>query len=171
MSVIYQVSGTNTATTDGMLVVLGGFYTEPVYTAAYGATTYDINTRLAALPSADTTAGVGIINLATVPAASGLGSTTYRIGTQTVDLTAAAGVPVRFRKLYIDDTFFTGSGNFSSTPTVGQYAIVDHTTGQWKASASDPGSGLVAAVISSGALTQGVDASVTQYFMRIVRLA
>lgn len=168
LSVIYQSGAVNATVTDGTLAVLGGFYNEPVYTSAFGANTLDINTRIATVTATPTVAGVGVINIATVPSATGMGNT-YRLGTQTIGLTADAGVPVRFRKFMVDDTFFTGGDNFSSAPTVGQYAIVG-ASGNWAPSATQPATGLVAKVEKSGALTQGIDASVTQYFLRIVQV-
>lgn len=169
VSVIFQSTGVNASVTNGTLAVLGGFYNEPVYTAAYGSNMIDINTRLATLPSTPTVAGVGIIDIATVPSATGMGNT-YRIGSQTLGLTADAGVPVRFRKFALDDTLFVGSDNFTAAPTVGQYAIVDSATGKFAPSATQPGTGLVAKVEKSSALTQGVDGSVTQYFLRVLQL-
>ena len=171
-TVLFQSSATNAAVTDGKLAVLGDMALEAVYTAAYGANRYDLNTIIATIPGTDTVAGVGVINIAGVPTVSnGSGTNTYRIGSETIGLTAAAGVPVRFRVFSMNDRFFTGGDNFTSTPTVGQYAIVDSTNGNWKPSSTVPGTGLVAKVVSSSALSQGIDASVTQYFLRIVQLA
>ena len=168
ISVIFQSAGVDASVTDGTLAVLSGFYNESVYTSAFGVNTLDINTRIATVTATPTIAGVGVIDLAVVPTATGMGNT-YRLGTQTIGLTADAGVPVRFRKFMLDDSFFTGGDNFSSAPTVGQYAIVG-ASGNWVPSATQPATGLVAKVEKSGALTQGIDPSVTQYFLRIVQL-
>lgn len=173
ISVMFQSGGSNAATFNGSLAVLGGFYSDPVYGAAYGAATADINTRIATLPAADTDAGVGVIDIAGVPTVSNAsGSITYRMGTQTVGLTAVAGKPVRFRKLNKDDTLIVSLDNCTAALTAGQYAIVDSATGKWKPSATKPSTGLVANVIKTGtALTQGIDTSVTTAFLQIAQLA
>lgn len=173
ISVMYQATGVNAPVTNGLLAVLGDLYIEPVYTSAYGANVADLNTRIATLPGSDTVAGVGIIDIATVPTvANSAGTNTYRIGTQTTGLVAEAGTPVRFRKLYVDDTLFTSIDNFTSAPTVGQYAIVDSATGNWKPSATQPATGLVAKVVFTGkALTQGIDPTLTQTMLLIVQIA
>lgn len=171
-AVLFQSSGVNASVTDGTLAVLGGMALESVYTAAFGSNRYDLNTKVATLPSAATDSGIGIIDLANVPTVTNAStSVEYRMGTQTVGLSAAAGVPVRFRKLRKDDTLFTGGDNFVSAPTVGQYAKVDATTGKWTPSASIPATGLTAQVVSSSPLAQGIDVSVTQYFLLIVQVA
>lgn len=169
VSVMFQSGGVNASVNDGTLAVLGGFYNDPVYTAAFGSNQVDINTRIATLPTSATQAGVGVINLVNVPTASGLDNTVYRIGSETIGISAEAGRPVRFRKLRVDDTFFTGSDNTTGTLTVGQYAIVD-TTGKWAASATVPATGLVASVILVHSKSRGVTADITEYFMQIIQL-
>jgi hypothetical protein len=169
VSVVYQEGGNNAPVYDGTLAVLGDFYADPVYSAAFGSTKYDINTRIATLPASATAAGVGVISLSTVGTANGLDNTSYKIGIETIGLSVEAGKPVRFRKFALDDTFFTGSDNTTATLTVGQYAIVD-VTGKWAPSATKPATGLVAKVISTSAVSRGVSADVTQYFMKIEQL-
>lgn len=169
ISVIFQSAGANAAVSDGTLAVLGGFYNDPVYTAAFGANRVDINTRVATLPATATDAGVGVISLVNVPTATGLGNT-YKIGApETIGTTAEAGLPVRFRKFQIDDTFFTGSDNCTAALTPGQYAIVD-TTGKWAPSATVPTNGLYAKVITTEKVSRGVTADITEYFLQIARL-
>jgi hypothetical protein len=168
VSVVYQESAVNAPVGDGVLAVLGGFYQDPVYSAAYGTSFADINTRIATLPTSATQAGVGIINLATVGTANGMDNTVYKMGIETIGLTVEAGKPVRFRKFAMDDTFFIGSENFVAAPVVGQFAIVD-PTGKFLASATKPATGLVAQVVSTSTVSRGVSADVTQYFMLIVQ--
>ncbi|WP_297419562.1 hypothetical protein [Clostridium sp.] len=170
VSVMYQASGVNAPVVDGTLAVLGGFYTDPIYTAAYGSNITDINTRIATLPASATVSGVGVIDVSTVPTASGVDGTTYKIGSETIGLSVEGGKPVRFRKFVIDDTFFTSLDNFTAAPTVGQYAIVD-ASGNWKPSATIPTSGTTAQIISTNVVSRGVAADVTQYFMLIVQVA
>jgi predicted small secreted protein len=59
------------------------------------------------LTGCNTVAGVGIIYLGTVATATDAsGNRVYRVGAQTTGLSAAAGTPVRVRKLYKDDTLY-----------------------------------------------------------------
>lgn len=175
ISSVYQVGGVDSPVLDGTLAVLGGFYTDPVYTAAYTAglgsayTVLDFNTRIATLPLTATDAGVGVINVVDVPTATGYDNTLYRIGTQVFGLTGVAGTAYAFRVFAKNDTCKTNSDNTTATLTVGQYAIVS-TTGKWAPSATVPATGLVAQVISKNKVSKGNDASVTQYFLLIVQV-
>lgn len=171
LSVMFQSAGVNTSVANGTLAVLGGFYNEPVYGTAYGATTPDLNTRIATLPATATDKGVGIIETVDVPNATGANNTIYRVGSiYQFGLTSPAGTPVAFRKLKMDDTFKVNSDNVTATLTVGQYAIVD-TTGKFAPSATLPASGLVCQVISKKTVTTGVTANTTQYFLLVVQVA
>ena len=165
-TVMFQADGENTACFDGELAVLGDFVQDPVYLSAFTAAgaaasaPVDFNTRAATMPAAATAVGVGVIDLPTVPMATGAG-VSYRMGYKTIGLTAEAGVPVRFRKLVVDDTFATGEENCTAALTVGQYATVG-TAGKWVPSAAAPETdGCYAKVISKYIVSQGVDGKVT----------
>ena len=148
-TVLFQVDGENAACFDGELAVLGDFTHDPVYLNAFTAA-----------PAAATAVGVGVIDLPTVPMATGAG-VAYRMGFKTIGLTAEAGVPVRFRKFVVDDTFATGEENCTAALTVGQYAAVG-TAGKWVPAAEAPSTaGCYAKVISKYIVSQGVDGKLT----------
>lgn len=165
-TVLFQAEGANAACFDGELAVLGDFTQDPVYLNAFTAANAaasapaDFNTRIATAPAAATAVGVGVIDLPTVPMATGAG-VAYRMGFKTIGLTAEAGVPVRFRKFVVDDTFATGEENCTAALTVGKYATVG-TAGKWAPAAEVPSTaGCYAKVISKYIVSQGVDGKLT----------
>lgn len=165
-TVLFQAEDANAACFDGELAVLGDFTQDPVYLNAFTAANAaasapaDFNTRIATAPAAATAVGVGVIDLPTVPMATGAG-VAYRMGFKTIGLTAEAGVPVRFRKFVVDDTFATGEENCTAALTVGQYATVG-TAGKWVPAATAPSTaGCYAKVISKYIVSQGVDGKLT----------
>lgn len=167
-TVMFQADEANAACYDGELAVLGDFVKDPVYLGAFTAASaadsapVDFNTRAATVPAAATAVGVGVIDLPTVPTAAGAG-VTYRMGYKTIGLTAEAGVPVRFRKLVVDDTFATGEENCTAALTVGQYAALatGGDAGKWAPAADAAATGCYAKVISKYIVSQGVDGKVT----------
>lgn len=165
-TVLFQAEDANAACFDGELAVLGDFTQDPVYLNAFTAANAaasapaDFNTRIATAPAAATAVGVGVIDLPTVPMATGAG-VAYRMGFKTIGLTAEAGVPVRFRKFVVDDTFATGEENCTAALTVGKYATVG-TAGKWVPAADAPATaGCYAKVISKYIVSQGVDGKLT----------
>lgn len=168
-TVMFQADEANAACYDGELAVLGDFVKDPVYLGAFTAASaadsapVDFNTRAATVPAAATAVGVGVIDLPTVPTAAGAG-VTYRMGYKTIGLTAEAGVPVRFRKLVVDDTFATGEENCTAALTVGQYAVLatGGDAGKWAPAADAAATGCYAKVISKYIVSQGVDGKVTE---------
>lgn len=165
-TVLFQADDENAACFDGELAVLGDFTQDPVYLNAFTAANAaasapaDFNTRIATAPAAATAVGVGVIDLPTVPMATGAG-VAYRMGFKTIGLTAEAGVPVRFRKFVVDDTFATGEENCTAALTVGKYASVG-TAGKWVPAADAPSTaGCYAKVISKYIVSQGVDGKLT----------
>lgn len=165
-TVLFQAEDANAACFDGELAVLGDFTQDPVYLNAFTAANAaasapaDFNTRIATAPAAATAVGVGVIDLPTVPMATGAG-VAYRMGFKTIGLTAEAGVPVRFRKFVVDDTFATGEENCTAALTAGQYATVG-TAGKWVPAATAPSTaGCYAKVISKYIVSQGVDGKLT----------
>ena len=165
-TVLFQAEDANAACFDGELAVLGDFSQDPVYLNAFTAANAaasapaDFNTRIATAPAAATAVGGGVIDLPTVPMATGAG-VAYRMGFKTIGLTAEAGVPVRFRKFVVDDTFATGEENCTAALTVGKYATVG-TAGKWVPAAEAPSTaGCYAKVISKYIVSQGVDGKLT----------
>lgn len=167
-TVLFQAEDANTACFDGELAVLGNFTQDPVYLNAFTAANAaasapaDFNTRIATAPAAATAVGVGVIDLPTVPMATGAG-VAYRMGFKTIGLTAEAGVPVRFRKFVVDDTFATGEENCTAALTVGQYAVLatGGDVGKWAPAADAAATGCYAKVISKYIVSQGVDGKPT----------
>lgn len=167
-TVMFQADSANAACYDGELAVLGDFVQDPVYLSAFTAAgaaasaPVDFNTRAATVPAAATAVGVGVIDLPTVPMATGAG-VAYRMGYKTIGLAAEAGVPVRFRKLVVDDTFATGEENCTAALTVGQYAVLatGGDAGKWAPAADAAATGCYAKVISKYIVSQGVDGKVT----------
>lgn len=165
-TVLFQADDENAACFDGELAVLGDFTQDPVYLNAFTAAKAadsapaDFNTRIATAPAASTAVGVGVIDLPTVPMATGAG-VAYRMGFKTIGLTAEAGVPVRFRKFVVDDTFATGEENCTAALTAGKYATVG-TAGKWVPTDTAPSTaGCYAKVISKYIVSQGVDGKLT----------
>ena len=80
-SVFFKADGEKAEIFDGAVVTLGDFATEEVYSASYTRaagttkTILDLNAREAGYCSAATDAGIGVIHLATVATADGMGNT------------------------------------------------------------------------------------------------
>lgn len=171
-SVFFMNDGEKAEIFDGAVVKLGDFAAEDVYSASYTRaagttkTILDLNAREATYLAAATDAEVGVIDLATVATADGMGNT-YRLGGKTIGLTAEAGIPVRFRKLVVDDVFVIGEDN-TETLTVGEYAVPG-TDGKWDAAASAPQSGMYCKVIDKYNVTQGVNADTIAYRLLVVK--
>lgn len=170
-SVFFMDDGEKAEIFDGAVVTLGDFAAEDVYTASYtrakgtDTTVLDLNTREAGFCTAATDKGIGVIDLATVATADGMGNT-YRIGAKTIGLKAEAGVPVRFRKLVEDDVFVIGEENTEEL-TVGEFATPG-TDGTWEAADEEPDSGLYCKVIDKYNVTQGVNADTIAYRLVVV---
>lgn len=170
-SVFFMDDGEKAEIFDGAVVTLGDFAAEDVYSASYTRaagetkTILDLNTREAGYCAAATDVGIGVIDLATVATADGMGNT-YRLGGKTIGLTAEAGVPVRFRKLVVDDVFVIGEDNTEEL-TVGKWATPGND-GKWEAAGTEPQSGLYCKVIDKYNVTQGVNADVIAYRLVVV---
>lgn len=156
---------------DGQIVELGDFAPDEVYTAAYKAADsnitddfLDINCRYATLPTAEADR-VAVIDLANVNNAVS-GENTYRIGVNTIGLTASPGVPVRARYLVERDRFWTGIDNCTAALTVGEYASVD-VAGKWKPANTAPTSGAYVKVMGEKTVTEGVRGTTTAYWLMV----
>lgn len=163
---------------DGQLVQLGDFVADPVYKAAHTAAgdanyaAVDFNTRVATVPTAANATDICVIDLANVPTAIG-GAGAYRMGVNTIGLTAEAGHWVRARKLVKDDVFATGADNCTGALTVNQFATPGYNQaavgenpavtsgGKWVPAAAAPAAGCYAKVINKYVISQGVDATLT----------
>lgn len=164
-----SAADTYSACFDGELAVLGKFDKDPVYVSAFTAAgqaasaPVDFNTRQVTAVAAATSKGIGVIDLPNVPMATN-GNLAYRMGYKTIGLTAEAGVPVRFRKLVVDDTFLIGEDNCTAALTVGKYAVGG---AGGKFTPSEDGSeatdgAFQAEVISKFVISQGVNGTVSE---------
>lgn len=156
--------------TNGMIVSLGDFCPEEVYTTQFTAAgqsgnILDINTRYATIPAAGAT-DICVIDLSNVPTATN-NDLTYRIGVKTTSLVAEANVPVRARKLVKDDYFLAGSDTFTSTPTKGQFAAVG-ADGKWAPAATAPATGAYCKVEDQTSISEGVTNAVTAYRLLVI---
>lgn len=88
---------------------------------------------------------------------------TYAIGSNTLGLPSILGKPCNFKPAFFDNKhrYRVGIGNFTSTPTVGEYAVIDD--GQLDPASSVPGSGAYFKVVATGTFTQGVYAGFAYY--------
>lgn len=166
-TVLVQEGGKDAAVRDGSFVVLGGYATDPVYTAAYtkaaGAdtTVNDYNVRIATAPTDATGKGLCVVDLPIVPAVTN-GVNTYRIGVRTVDLVADAGVPVRARILKDEDVMLVADGAFAAAVDTNKYATAtENSVALTPASAK--GTGNYFTIDGKVTVTEGVDADVTAY--------
>ena len=110
---------------DGAFVSIDGLVLDGVY----GAASYDYNVHAAYAPEAGhlTREDICVVDIAGIDEWT-KGNNTIKFGNKLVDLAVAAGGNVRFRRLMKGDMFWIGAGNFSATPTVGQYATVAATS-------------------------------------------
>ena len=166
-TVLVQEGGKDAAVRDGSFVVLGGYATDPVYTAAYtkaagaATTVNDYNVRIATAPTDATGKGLCVIDLPIVPAVTN-GVNTYRIGVRTVDLVADAGVPVRARILKDEDVMLVADGAFAAAVDTNKYATAtENSVALTPASAK--GTGNYFTIDGKVTVTEGVDADVTAY--------
>ena len=102
---------------DGAIVVVGDLLDHDVYSGMK-----DLNKRKITAP-AEKTDRVAIVDYVGVSEADVLG-VNYRIGDKVFGLYPKAGTPTRVRDLIIGDEFWLCAENFTTAPTVGQYAEV-----------------------------------------------
>lgn len=166
-TVLVQEGGKDVAVRDGSFVVLGGYATDPVYTAAYtkaaGAdtTVNDYNVRIATAPTDATGKGLCVVDLPIVPAVTN-GVNTYRIGVRTVDLVADAGVPVRARILKDEDVMLVADGAFAAAVDTNKFATATASSVALTPAAAK-GDGNYFTIDGKVTVTEGVDADVTAY--------
>lgn len=141
--------------TDGAFVILGGLADDSVY-----AGEKDWNTYHAYAPDATTYGAedIAIIDLAEVSGGV-IGGNYYKLGVKTVDLTAEANLPIRYRKPKKGDKFWLGAGCFASTPVIGEYAGLTANDTILTPAAEAPADGFGVVIRASKPLTQGTLAS------------
>ena len=134
---------------DGAFVVLGDLDLDGVYSAE----SVDYNVYKSTAPAA-TTDKVVVIDIAGVSEGVIAGNT-YKIGVKLVDLKAAPGFAVRFRRLAVGDKFWLGEGCFASAVGENGYAALTANDVTLTPAASQPGSGFAVKIQASKDLTVG----------------
>lgn len=166
-TVLVQADNKDVAVKDASFVVLGGYATDPIYTAAYtkaagvATTVTDFNVRLATAPADATGKGLCVIDLPIVNTITD-GANTYRIGVRTVDLVAEAGVPVRARILRDEDVMMVADGAFEAAVADNKFATATASK-MTLTPAADKGAGNYFTIDGKVTVTEGVDADVTAY--------
>lgn len=94
----------------------------------------------------------------------------YKLGNKLVGLTVPQNVLTRVRIPYLHDKFWLGEGNFSSKPTVGQYATVEVGSYLHKPTNLLPNKGYAVKIIAKEVLTVGMSSSGTIYLCEVVQL-
>jgi hypothetical protein len=166
-TVLVQEDNKDVAVKDASFVVLGGYATDPIYTAAYtkaagaATTVTDFNVRLAAAPADATGKGLCVIDLPIVKTIND-GVNAYRIGVRTVDLVAEAGVPVRARILRDEDVMMVADGAFGAAVADNKFATATASK-MTLTPAAEKGAGNYFTIDGKVTVTEGVDADVTAY--------
>lgn len=114
----YDANGKAAEVEDGALVVVGDLDESAVY-----ANTKDLNVRKLSTP-AKVTDEVAIVDFVGVNEADILGVRYRGDSSKTWGYPVPAGLQTRIRIPQVWDEFFIGADNFTSEPTVGQYATV-----------------------------------------------
>lgn len=174
-TVIFQVDEADAVIEDGALVVLGDFYKDPIYSAAYTAgagvdtSVVDINTRYATAPTEATASGVCVIDLANVPTATN-GDKEYRMGVDVIGLTNGAGHWSRARELRKNDTLHIGADNIEgeNPAVVGEFVVPTANKTTWTPAAAAPASGFYAKVVKKEEVTRGVSNPFTRYMLLVM---
>ena len=164
--VFYNNGGAPADVGDGAIVVVGELLDHDVYPG-----TKDMNKRKITAPTANTDK-VAIVDYVGVSEADVMG-VNYRVGDKIYGLYPKAGQATRVRDLILGDEFFLLTGNFTSAPTVGQYAEVTANSTLLTPVAT-PTEGVTAVRIeySKNLVTGQVDAADTlQYHCTVVQVA
>lgn len=166
---LYQESGVNASVYAGGFVVPTGMADNAIY-SAYTSGVKDFNTLTVAPPtSATPTAGsVYVIDFVKVSDGT-INGNVYREGAKTLGLMANAGEKIAIRKVAFNDVFELSKDNFTTTPTVGQYAILG-TTVDAVPNATVPAAGFTIKVEQKTTVSQGVTANSDAYICRAVQL-
>lgn len=169
-TVLVKKADAEVAVHDGALVVLGGYANDPVYTGAFTAAAgqtknvADYNVRVATAPANTEGKGLCVVDIADVPTATN-GTNVYRIGVQTVNMTAAAGVPVRARILEDEDAMIFGDANFAGVVGVNGFATATAGATTLTPAAEAPVTGNYFTIDGTMTISQGATADVTAYVL------
>ena len=156
------------AVPDGALVSLGDLAAD----TTYSATGKEYDTYVAAAPTS-ATAEVVIADYAGIEEYSESGYTKNNVikqGIKLYGLQIPAGTIYRVRRLALHDKFWLGDGNFTSAPTVGQFAAVGQNKFTHTPAASKPGSGYAIKILVEEDLTTGMSSNGKIYLCEVVQL-
>lgn len=151
---------------DGSLVVLGNLAADTTY-AARGDIEHDLYE--AAAPAAATDEVV-IVDLAGISGGE-IGGNYYKMGVKLFDLKAPKGEPFRVRRLHKHDKFWLGAGNFTSAPTVGQYAGAKASEFRHEPKAAATGGQYAIKILKEEDLTTGMESNGKRYLCEVVEVA
>lgn len=115
-ALVLDGSNNEIAAQDGSLVVLGDLVADLTYDA--NGLEYDLYKAKAPAAATDE---VSILDYAGISEGEITGNL-YKMGHKLVGIEIPAGRPCRVRRLALHDKFWLGESNFTSKPTVGQYA-------------------------------------------------
>lgn len=149
---------------NGSFCVLGDLAPDTTYAAA-GDFEYDVYE--AAAPTAVTNEVV-VVDYAGISEGEIAGNN-YKMGIKLYDLTVPAGTITRVRRLHLHDKFWLAKDNFTSAPTVGEYAVIDATK-YTLAPASSVTSGFAVKVLVKKDLTAGMSKKDDNYLVEVVAL-
>jgi hypothetical protein len=164
----FQAQRTDAEVYGGAFVVVTGMALNAVY-SAYTPGIKDFNVLTVEAPANVDDKNIYVIDLVAIADATGMGNT-YRIGAKTIGLKAAAGVPVRMRKLAVEDEFLLSVDNFVAPPVVGQYAVLTAGSVDLTAAVGIPVAGLCVQIEQRETISQGTDGNVDAYLCRVVQL-
>jgi len=153
------------AVKDGSLVVLGNLAADDTY-AASGDYQYDVYQGAAPAAATDE---VAIVDMADISGGN-INDNYYRLGNKLFNLEAPAGRVVRVRRLHKHDKFWLGGSNFTSTPTVGQYAEAKASEYRHEPKAAATGGQYAIKILKEQDLTTGMQSNGKMYLCEVVDL-
>ena len=117
VSALFQANNANAPVMDGAIIELGDLVADTTYTTSGDV---DYNVYVATAPKGPTSA-IAIVDYAGISEGAIAGNV-YKMGNKLFNLTVPAGTITRARIPQVHDKFWLGADNFTSTPTVGQFA-------------------------------------------------
>lgn len=117
VSALFQANNANAPVMDGAIIELGDLVADTTYTSSGDV---DYNVYVATAPKG-TTSAIAIVDYAGISEGAIAGNV-YKMGNKLFNLTVPAGTITRARIPQVHDKFWLGADNFTSTPTVGQFA-------------------------------------------------
>ena len=153
------------AVKDGALVVLGNLAADTTYKAT-GDVEYDVYE--AAAPAAATDEVV-IVDYAGISGGD-INGNYYKMGVKLYGLEAPAGEIVRVRRLHLHDKFWLGGANFTSAPTVGEFAEAKASEFRHEPKAAATGGQYAVKILKEQDLTVGMKSEGKMYLCEVIDL-